>query len=271
MFYCLTYTTKALTIIVVKVFCIDVGNSSIKYGLVDGKHAVWTASLPTSHVTDYRSMVQRAEVADGIAWCSVVPEATRMLAEFIHEDRLASSKPCIHLNHKDHPGLEIDYPKPEEIGEDRLANAMAAQLLGGPPAVVIDMGTAVTFDVLTSKGYAGGIIAPGLRIMANYLHEQTALLPALNPNELLVSSGIGRSTLDAMKLGCAVGFQGMITALLDRVRKELKVQGEGEPKLYATGGSAGALAKDWAEGIQWLPDPTLIGLAEALRKKHLGL
>lgn len=254
-----------------KVFCIDIGNSSIKFGLVDGENAVWTDTLPTSHVTDYRNMVRRAEVADGIAWCSVVPEATQFLAEILHEDRIADSKPGIHLSHKQHPGLNIDYPKPEEIGEDRLANAMAAQKLGGAPAVVIDMGTAVTFDVLTSKGYAGGIIAPGLKIMASYLHEQTALLPALNPDELLVSSGIGRSTLDAMKLGCAIGFQGMIAALLERVRKELKEQGEGEPKLYATGGSAGALAKDWAENIEWIPDLTLIGLAEALRKKHLGL
>ncbi|MFM8984324.1 MAG: type III pantothenate kinase, partial [Spartobacteria bacterium] len=75
-------------------------------------------------------------------------------------------------------GVGIDYPNPESIGADRLANAAACAGLYGVPAIVVDFGTAVTFDVLSAKrAYIGGVIAPGLNAMMNYLHEKTALLP----------------------------------------------------------------------------------------------
>jgi type III pantothenate kinase len=173
----------------------------------------------------------------------------------------ATGLPVWHLRHDACPGLGIHYPRPAEIGPDRLANCIGAQVLHGAPAVVIDMGTAVTFDILTSAGYEGGIIAPGLGVMTRYLHEQTALLPALDPDDLLVSTGIGKSTLDAMRLGCAVGCAGMSDALLTSVLQQ-PVWGTAAPAILATGGTAGALPKSWATRIQWKPELTLLGLEE---------
>ena len=171
--------------------------------------------------------------------------------------------PVWHLRHDAAPGLGIAYPKPQEIGQDRLANCMGAQARFGAPAVVIDMGTAVTFDILTERGYEGGVIAPGIGVMTRYLHEQTALLPALDPADLMISSGVGKSTIDAMKLGCAVGFAGMIDALLVRVLAELEGWGVKNPTLIATGGVAGILPKAWSDRIRWEPNITLHGLEEA--------
>jgi type III pantothenate kinase len=162
------------------------------------------------------------------------------------------------------------YPKPEEIGQDRIANAIAAQEYYGTPAVVIDMGTAVTFDIVSSKGYEGGIIAPGLAIMRNYLHDQTALLPELSEEDLVAVEGaIGKSTLQAMQLGVAIGFSGMIEALLKRVREELQSKGEPEPVVLSTGGSIANLTRDWAEKSEFVENLTLMGLAVAAGRSQI--
>src|SRR5437870_8813270 len=93
-------------------------------------------------------------------------------------------------------GLGIDYPKPRSIGADRLANAAAVAQLYGTPAIVVDFGTAVTFDVVSAKGdYVGGVIAPGLEVMTNYLYQRTALLPKLTLHE--PPRAIGKTTRDA--------------------------------------------------------------------------
>lgn len=251
------------------VLSVDIGNTSIHYGLMQSGRKITGGDIKTDHYTSYTDLLEYARSADGIAWCSVVPDAAEVFIDKIRSAKLEAG--TLHLTHENCPGLAIDYPNPEEIGQDRLANAIGAQKLCGAPAIVIDMGTAVTFDVLTSKGYSGGVIAPGLAIMTEYLNEQTALLPKLDPGELMVSSGIGRTTVDAMKLGCAVGFQGMIRALLDRVRAELEQRGESDPKIIATGGSAGALPKTWEPEIAWEPDITLLGLEEAFHRQYQGI
>jgi type III pantothenate kinase len=158
--------------------------------------------------------------------------------------------------------LQITYPKPAEIGEDRLANALAAQAYFGVPAIVIDMGTAVTFDIVTSQGYEGGIIAPGLGLMTSYLHEQTALLPELRPEDLVqVEGAIGKSTRQAMQLGVAIGYSGMLDALCARVIAELREREGAEPLILTTGGSTANLTSDWATKAQFVPHLTLLGLA----------
>lgn len=103
---------------------------------------------------------------------------------------------CLELTHKTLRVVDIDYPRPETIGPDRLANAVAAAHFGAQ-TVVVDFGTAVTFDVVDRKGrYVGGIIAPGLSAMTDYLHEKTALLPRIRIRE--IKSPIGKSTEEAM-------------------------------------------------------------------------
>ncbi len=120
-------------------------------------------------------------------------------------------------------GVGIDYPQPNTIGPDRLANAVAARHRFGAPVVVVDFGTAVTFDVVDRAGnYVGGIIAPGLAAMTDYLHEKTALLPRISIRE--VKSPIGKSTEQAMLVGAVHGYRGLIRELIMELKRELKVR-----------------------------------------------
>ena len=252
-----------------KILCIDVGNTSAHYGLVEGQTVTATGDFPTQSFREAPSpefaalVAALIEQADGIAFCSVVPAINDNLRASLSESRL----PLFHLNCDSCRGLNLAYPKPEEIGQDRIANAIAAQEYYGVPAIVIDMGTAVTFDIVTSQGYEGGIIAPGLKVMTRYLHEQTALLPELSAEDLLgVEGAIGKSTVHAMKLGVAVGFSGMIDALRTRVINELREREENEPVVLSTGGSIANLTKDWAEKSRFVENLTLMGLAVAFAR-----
>jgi type III pantothenate kinase len=255
-----------------KTLCIDVGNTSTHCGLVDGQSVQPTLHFPTAEFRTAPSQAFAAAVAplvaeaEGISFCSVVPA----INDHLRASLTAFKKPIFHLTCESCQGLALAYPKPEEIGQDRIANAIAAQEFYGIPAIVIDMGTAVTFDIVTSQGYEGGIIAPGLAVMTNYLHEQTALLPELAPEDLLnVEGAIGKSTIHAMKLGVAVGFSGMIDALLQKVIKELQNRGEAAPVILSTGGSIANLTKDWAHKSHFVEDLTLMGLAiAALRSRQ---
>lgn len=250
--------------------CIDVGNTSTHYGLVSKQSVVSTGHFPTqafaqSPSSEFTALAAPlAAEAKGIAFCSVVPDINANLRASLASFGL----PIFHLTHETCVGLKLAYPKPSEIGQDRIANAIAAQEFYGIPAIVIDMGTAVTFDIVSSQGYEGGIIAPGLAVMTKYLHEQTALLPELSPEDLLhVEGAIGKSTVHAMKLGVAVGFSGMIDALLQKVTNELQKRGESTPVVLSTGGSIANLTKDWAQKSRFVGDLTLMGLAVAAERQ----
>ena len=161
------------------ILCIDIGNTSAHYGLVSGQTVSASGHFPTEAFRESapdeftRLVASLAGQAEGIAFCSVVPEINTNLQACL----LKFDLPIFHLTCESCRGLNLIYPNPSEIGQDRIANAIAAQEFHGSPAIVIDLGTAVTFDIVSSQGYEGGIIAPGLSIMTRYLHEQTALLP----------------------------------------------------------------------------------------------
>ena len=249
--------------------CIDVGNTSIHYGLISGQNVQSAGHFPT-HNFDSTPSAEFAEVvapliaqAEGISYCSVVPAINENLCASLTE----FAKPIFHLTCETCAGLDLAYPKPHEIGEDRIANAIAAQEFYRIPAIVIDMGTAVTFDIISSQGYEGGIIAPGLAVMTHYLHEQTALLPELKPEDLVnVEGAIGKSTVEAMKLGVAVGFSGMIQSILDKVTDGLAERGESNPVVLSTGGSVANLTKEWVQKSEFVQDLTLMGLGVAAKR-----
>lgn len=252
-----------------KVLCIDVGNTSIHYGIVEKQTATESGHFPTEQLRSEHSPSFSKALApllpkvDGISFCSVVPQLDEQLLDCFR----STDRPVFHLTHLNCHGLELAYPKPEEIGQDRLANAIAVQAYYGVPAVIIDMGTAVTLDIVSSAGYEGGIIAPGLALMTRYLHEQTALLPRLDESDLLqVEGAIGKSTLHAMQLGVAVGFSGMLEALLKKVFAELKRRNSSEPIVLSTGGSTANLVKEWRQKSLFVKDLTLIGLAAVFER-----
>jgi type III pantothenate kinase len=145
---------------------------------------------------------------------SVVPAKNSAIS------RAASKKAnVIWLDWKLKLGVEIDYPKPRSIGADRLANATAVAELYGFPAVVVDFGTAVTFDVVSERrAYVGGVIAPGLEAMANFLYQRTALLPRFSLKEPRLA--VGKSTIEAMLSGAVFGYRGLVREILARIKAE---------------------------------------------------
>jgi type III pantothenate kinase len=109
--------------------------------------------------------------------------------------------------------VAVDYPKPGTIGADRLANAAGGVVKYGAPLIVADFGTALTFDIVTrERGYIGGVIAPGLPLMTDYLHERTALLPHVAPGGACPK--IGRSTRGAIQIGARIGYRGMVREIV---------------------------------------------------------
>lgn len=251
--------------------CIDIGNTHTHYGLVASDNTVTgRGEVRTTFLDDPQEGLPRRLAAlflagtpiTGVAFCSVVPAINRRLRDVL---AAGSSLPVFQLTHESLLGVPITYPKPSEIGQDRLANAAAARALGGSPAVVIDSGTAVTFDIITRQGgYEGGIIAPGLEVTRRYLHERTAQLPLLD-DSLELNGMIGKSTAEAMRIGTVVGFPGLIQALLDGVLAELASRGEPPPHLFITGGNAAFLETRLRQTVRVVPDLTLLGLAAAHR------
>jgi type III pantothenate kinase len=154
-------------------------------------------------------------------------------------------------------GVEIDYPKPQSIGADRLANAAAVTALYGFPAIVVDFGTAVTFDIISEyRAYIGGVIAPGLEAMTNFLYQRTALLPRISLKEPL--HAIGKSTIEAMRSGAVFGYRGLVREILERIKAEQFAR----RKVYvvATGGYARLIAQGLPEIGVVHPHLTLEGL-----------
>jgi type III pantothenate kinase len=152
-------------------------------------------------------------------------------------------------------GIRINMDNPREVGADRVVNAVGALHLYGGPAIVIDIGTAITFDVISKEGdYIGGAIAPGIAIATDALFNRTAALPRV---ELIhPKKAIGTNTVSAMESGIVFGYVGLIEGIVSRIRAEM----DGTPKIIATGGSAGLLAKE-SKMIEVVnPDLTLIGL-----------
>jgi len=148
-------------------------------------------------------------------------------------------------------GLSIDYPKPETIGADRLADAAGAVSRYGAPVLVMDFGTALTAAVVTSdRVWRGGVIAPGFPLMRDYLFERTAKLPRMK-----IGSGrapkIGRSTEEAMRFGALVGYRGMVREIVAELKKNFKT----DFRLVATGGFAKWVLKDL--DLPFTIDPTL--------------
>jgi type III pantothenate kinase len=240
------------------ILLLDIGNTNTHLGLANSRRVVKQTDIPTGawlKGTAEKAVVQltRGARLEGAALCSVVPRATPLVCRMV---RRVWHLACPELTPETLRGVGIDYPQPQTIGPDRLANAVAVRHRFGAPAVVVDFGTAVTFDVLDHAGnYVGGIIAPGLAAMTDYLHEKTALLPRIRIRE--VKSPIGRSTEQAMLVGAVHGYRGLIRELILELKRELKVR---RLPVVATGGYAQLIASKLPEITAVDPLLTLEGL-----------
>jgi type III pantothenate kinase len=251
----------------------DIGNTHTHVGLADERRVRKQINLPTrewfrANATARVKKFIGVQKISGAILCSVVPRATPRVKKFI---RAFLKLNLVELNSKTVCGIGIDYPNPKTIGPDRLANAVAAKFHFGAPVIVVDFGTAVTFDVVNSKGnYIGGIIAPGLAAMTDYLHEKTALLPKIKIRE--PKNTVGKSTEKAMLIGAVYGYRGLIRGLLAELKRELKTK---NLPLIATGGYAKLIASKLPEISAVRPDLTLEGLrlVQSLKSKaqsHFG-
>ncbi len=244
--------------------CIDIGNTHTHFAFYRDGVFSSIREIPTGELTHPANGIGPQLTAGmDIAFCSVVPDASKALLAAV----AAAGRSAWQLTHEQNLGLPITYPRPAEVGQDRLANAAGARaLMGDGPAVVIDLGTAVTFDIITRQGgYEGGIIAPGPALVTRYLHEKTAQLPLVEDLQSPVVSMIGKSTSEAIRIGAVVGFASLIQGLLDAVMKELAARGETEPVIFTSGGAAAVVRGRLRQPIRDVPDLTLRGVAAAWR------
>ena len=236
----------------------DIGNTHTHLGLANERRVFRQVNIRTVAWFDGTAAKLVAQFVGttklaGAALCSVVPKATPKVARTT--ERLWKFTPLA-LTPDTIRGVGINYPKPHTIGPDRLANAIAVRHHFGAPAVVVDFGTAVTFDVVDKRGdYVGGIIAPGLAAMTDYLHEKTALLPKIKIRE--VKAVIGKNTEQAMLIGAVHGYRGLIRELACQLKRELKCR---RLPIVATGGYAKLMAAKLPEITAVEPLLTLEGL-----------
>ena len=246
---------------------IDVGNSNIVLGIFDGEALVesWRlATLRERTEDELRVLVTRlfeergldpARVT-GVVLSSVVPPLTATVTEMV---RRAFGQETLTVD-ATNAGLPVRYHAPEDVGADRLVNGVAARAAyggGGRPIIVVDFGTATTFDVISGAAeYVGGVICPGVEISADALFQRAARLPRVDirrPDQV-----IGTSTMGSIRSGLYFGYVAMVEGIVARLRDE--VGGAPPAVCVATGGLAGTIAGETSSIDHVNPDLTLDGL-----------
>jgi type III pantothenate kinase len=231
---------------------VDISNSFTKLAFASKRRIGNSRRVPTARFNSRfcRDFIGRRTVGRVVA-CSVVPGKNRELEKAVGGKKVLWLKPGVKL------GVGLDYPRPRSIGADRLANAAAVAALYGCPAIVVDFGTAVTFDIVSERrNYVGGVIAPGLEAMTDFLYERTALLPKLSLKE--PQRAIGRSTVGAMRAGVVFGYRGLVREIIARIKAERFLRKR--LRVVATGGYAGLIAARMPEIDAVHPNLTLEGL-----------
>jgi type III pantothenate kinase len=232
---------------------IDISNSYAKFAFASKRRVSAPARISTGDLTSalVAGFLKKRKVRKVVV-SSVVPDKNSAVLK-------AANKRAnvLWLDWNLNLGVGIDYPKPRSIGADRLANAAAAAELYGFPAVVVDFGTAVTFDVISEgRAYVGGVIAPGLEAMTNFLYQRTALLPRISLKE--PRRAVGKSTIEAMLSGALFGYRGLVREILARIKAEQFPHKK--VCVIATGGYARLIAAGLPEIGVIRPHLTLEGL-----------
>jgi type III pantothenate kinase len=232
---------------------IDVSNSYAKLAFALRERVSKPARIPTAELSSsvVAEFLRRRQVKKLVV-SSVVPTKNSAISKAAR-----NKAQVLWLEWKLKLGVTIDYPTPESIGADRLANAAAVAELYGCPAIVLDFGTAVTFDVVSEeRSYIGGVIAPGLEAMTDFLYQRTALLPRLSLKE--PHRAVGKSTVEAMRSGAVFGYRGLVREILARIKSEQFSRKK--VVVVATGGYARLIAEGLPEVSMIHPHLTLEGL-----------
>jgi type III pantothenate kinase len=241
---------------------LDIGNSQTSFGVFDGRKLLhhWRAETKVSRTSDEYAallfpLLDHVGLKQGrwesVVVCSVVPSAEQSFEQFC-QDYLKISPFKIHSRMD--LGLVLNVEVPGEVGADRLANAAYASRRLQLPAIVVDLGTATTFDVVSKeKVYEGGIILPGVRMGAEALSHKTSKLPLVDIQ--FPASIIGKSTVECLRSGILFGYCEMMDGLLERLVHEV-----GQPcDVALTGGLSAMFHQRLRTRTKLLPDLTLEG------------
>ena len=246
------------------IIAVDIGNTETTVGI--GSKDNWDSYRFTTRDTNtpdellalFNSTFQiKSEVnkdIEGAIICSVVPQATNSFSEAIR--KYLNLEPVI-VGPGIKTGLKVNIDNPKELGPDRIANSVAGYLITETDTVVIDLGTATTFDVVSkNKDYLGGSIAPGIKISLDALTLKTASLKSVEldtPNKV-----IGKNTYEAIQSGLIMGHASMIDSMVEKIILEIDI----EPKIILTGGLSKVVQPILNVNVEYIENLTLVGLEE---------
>ena len=249
------------------IIAVDIGNTETTVGI--GSKDNWDSYRFTTRDTNtpdellalFNSTFQiKSEVKkdiEGAIICSVVPQATNSFSEAIR--KYLNLEPVI-VGPGIKTGLKVNIDNPKELGPDRIANSVAGYLITETDTVVIDLGTATTFDVVSKdKEYLGGSIAPGIKISLDALTLKTASLKSVEldtPNKV-----IGKNTYEAIQSGLIMGHASLIDSMVEKIILEIDI----EPKIILTGGLSKVVQPILNVNVEYIENLTLVGLEEIFK------
>ena len=222
------------------ILAIDVGNTNIIVGLFKGMKLTKKISIPTAEMAHAKSvrLIRKAyfgRTVNKVLICSVVPGVNSKLSAILKS--IFKVQPLL-IGKDVMVPIKNLYKLPHQVGQDRLINAYAGKLLYGSPIVIIDFGTAVTFDIVNKNGsYLGGLISPGIDLSLNALSEKTALLPKVRLKK--ITPLVGKTTSASIASGMIYGYASMCDGILSKLKNKLKLNF----KSIATGGNAGLISR----------------------------
>jgi type III pantothenate kinase len=254
---------------------IDVGNTNVSLGVFDyrdGKGRLsqhWRVSTHQEQTSDelvislsalFSSEGRRTDEITNVMLSSVVPPVVPIWERV--SSKLFGAPPQI-VGPGIRTGMPVRYENPHEVGADRIVNAVAAYELYGGPIIVVDFGTATTFDCITDRGeYLGGVICPGIHISMEALFERASKLHRVEIAR--PKSVIGRTTTGALQSGLLYGYAGLVDSMIDRIREELGA----EARVIATGGLARRITEESTSIEEVTPFLTLDGLRILFEKNR---
>ena len=211
----------------------DIGNSETKIFLVNSKNKILKSiNIPTNQInnktlrSNFKKIILDLKKIDKILFCSVVPKYFNLIKKFLSQKTKVKCYEIKNLSLKSLINIKVNF---KQVGSDRLTNAISL-LNNKDNFIILDLGTATTFDVIIKKTYLGGIIAPGVKISLNTLSDKATLIPKLNLRK--IKKVIGIDTISAVRSGFFWGYAGLIDNIVNLIKKETKKTF----KLVITGG-----------------------------------
>ena len=235
----------------------DIGNSETKIFLVNSKNKILkNINIPTNQInnktlrSNFKKIILDLKKIDKILFCSVVPKYFNLIKKFLSQKTKVKCYEIKNLNLKSLINIKVNF---KQVGSDRLTNSISL-LNNKDNFIILDLGTATTFDVIIKKTYLGGIIAPGVKISLNTLSDKATLIPKLNLKK--IKKVIGNDTISAVRSGFFWGYAGLIDNIVNLIKKETKKTF----KLVITGGFSNLFKGSTKNKLVHNKDITIKGL-----------